>query len=200
MTKALRELDFENRLRDKFVEIARRDTGVAIEALSESEHRASFRHLAQERQTVLQLDARLGFKVTGRIDPDITPIVLVRARVIRTSDDSVLYQRLWCAKGAKSSYFDLAKNNAAALRAMVSGMGGTVAVHMVHDLFVARSTDSMSSLRACGLRVRPLPTQPKSKATPVGSATPKPAGAPRGGERAPYTNPYCDEHFAVAYC
>ncbi|MEJ2122811.1 MAG: hypothetical protein P8Z76_19340 [Alphaproteobacteria bacterium] len=200
MTKALRELDFENRLRDKFVEITRRDTGVAVEALSESDHRASFRHLAQERQTVLQLDARLGFKVAGRIEPDVTPMMIVRGRVIRTSDDTMLYQRLWCAKGAKSSYFDLAKNDAAALRSMVSSMGDTVAVHMVHDLFIARSTDSMSSLRACGLRVRPLSTQPKPKAMPVGSAAPKPAGAPRGGESAPYTNPYCDEHFAVAYC
>jgi hypothetical protein len=200
MTKALRELDFENRLRDKFVEITRRDTGVAVEVLSESDHRASVRHLAPERQTVLQLDARLGFKVAGRIDPDITPIVIVRGRVIRTSDDSMLYQRLWCAKGAKSSYFDLAKNDAAALRALVSRMGDSVAVQMVHDLFVARSTDTMSSLRACGLRVRPLSTQPKPKAVPVGSGTPRPAGAPRGSESAPYRNPYCDEHFAVAYC
>jgi len=200
LTKAFGELDFENRLRDKFVEITRRDTGVAVEALLESDHRASFRHLAPERQTVLQLDARLGFKVSGRIDPDITPMMLVRGRVLRTSDDSVLYQRLWCAKGAKSSYFDLAKNGAAALRSMVSRMGDTVAVQMVHDLFVARSTDTMSSLRACGLRVRPLSTQPKLKTMPVGSGTPKPTGAPRDGESAPYRHPYCEDHFAVAYC
>jgi hypothetical protein len=206
MTKALGELDFENRLRDRFVEIARRDTRFAVEAHPKSDHRASFHHLAQQRQTVLALDARLGFGVFGRIDPDITPIVLVRGRVIRTSDDRVLYKRLWCAKGEKSTYFELAKNDAAALRSIASRLVDTITVHMVHDLFIATSTNSMSSLRSCGLRARPLSTEKTRTRTPAGTGPGRPvSGRPVGRNpavrqgKSTYMEHYCAGK-AVAFC
>ena len=154
ITKALRDLDFESRLRKKFVEITRRDTGVAIEVHSKSGHGTNLSHLATEWQTVLELDASLDLEAAGRFDPDITPILIVRGSVIRTADNSVLYQRPWCAKGAITSYFDLAKNDAAALRKIVSQLEDAIAKDMARDLFIVRKVDATSTLRDCPLLVR----------------------------------------------
>ena len=91
------------------------------------------------RDTVLEIEiVLLELYVAGNIDPDISPKLTVRGRLVRTRDDAELYRRTWLYWGEERDYFEAAADDARWLRQDLQEGYETLAARMIDDLF--RST------------------------------------------------------------
>ena len=78
-----------------------------------------------------------GFKVEGKIDPDITLYLALEGRIVRTDTEEQLYWRSWGYRGKARRYFDMAKDDGMPLRKEIESASEVLARQVVTDLFVS---------------------------------------------------------------
>lgn len=78
-----------------------------------------------------------GFKVEGKIDPDITLYLALEGRIVRTDTEEQLYWRSWGYRGKARGYFDMAKDDGMPLRREIESASEVLARQVVTDLFVS---------------------------------------------------------------
>jgi hypothetical protein len=89
--------------------------------------------------------SELDFRSEGRIEPDVTMLMKVTARVSLAGGGSELYECTWGYKGVERDYFELAANNAAILRADIQTACRLMAQKIVADLFVSTKPERIES-------------------------------------------------------
>jgi len=78
-----------------------------------------------------------GFKVEGKIDPDITLYLALEGRIVRTDTEEQLYWRSWGYRGKARRYFDMAKDEGLPLRQEIERASEVLARQVAADLFVS---------------------------------------------------------------
>lgn len=78
----------------------------------------------------------------GEWDPDLSIGLMARARLLRPSDNSVIYQRIWEYRSPWQDYFEMAEDDAALLRSMIETGLEQLADSMVTDLFLTSEPEA----------------------------------------------------------
>jgi hypothetical protein len=79
--------------------------------------------------------------VLGDINPDLSPIVIVEARLLSIPEGKSLYQRVWHYSGVERDYFDAAEDDARLLHSDLAKGYSHLASRIVDDLFVTQATE-----------------------------------------------------------
>lgn len=78
----------------------------------------------------------------GEWDPDLSIGLMARARLLRPSDNSVIYQRIWEYRSPWRNYFEMAEDDAALLRSAIETGLEQLADSMVTDLFLTTELEA----------------------------------------------------------
>jgi len=105
-----------------------------------SEWISSEEGVTAESRPPLRLDLLIsqpGFKVEGKIDPDITLYLALEGRILRSDTGELLYWRSWAYRGNARRYFDMAKDEGLPLRQEIERASEVLARQVAADLFVS---------------------------------------------------------------
>lgn len=114
------------------------------------------------------------FHAAGRIDPDINLDATVSADIVLLADLKPVYQRTWGYESQSHGYFELAKDNGAALRRLIDMSENKIASTVARDLFEENE---------------PRPVGKPKEGTVWTKSGPAPSSPVKNGTTAPYSPP-----------
>jgi hypothetical protein len=79
--------------------------------------------------------------VIGDIDPDVSPVVIVEARLVSIPDGERLYERVWQYSGVERNFFRAAEDDARLFRSDLDNGYSHLASRIINDLFIARGVE-----------------------------------------------------------
>ncbi|MFZ5792588.1 MAG: hypothetical protein ACOY3L_18000 [Pseudomonadota bacterium] len=135
--RAIDESLLAERIGQAVIEAGRRMPGVTF--VSSSPDPIAARELAPRNppwRLALQVTSA-GFASEGKIEPDATLYLILRAEIQRTDTGQTLYWRSWAYRGRERGYFDLAREDGALLRRELAEAARVLGERVATDLFVA---------------------------------------------------------------
>lgn len=144
LENALVTLDLQGPMRDRILQVARRQTHHSFVRLGSlgptaSDEKVSYRSLASDGiDTILEVSIPgVGIPGSG-INPPIPLVMSARARLIRVADDAEIHARTWSYRGRTRKFADWAVNDAQPLREELDRAYQALAEAIVDELFLLR--------------------------------------------------------------